>query len=69
MNDSSRQIVYLHINHQLRRRLQRVSRYPILMYYSGLTFGMNLLVVRTTKAAVDDDEEAQLKALQAELAM
>ena len=39
------------------------------MYYSGLTFGMNLLVVRTTKAAVDDDEEAQLKALQAELAM
>ena len=33
---------------------------------SGLT---NLLAARTTKTAVEDDEEAQLKALQAELAM
>jgi hypothetical protein len=30
---------------------------------------MNPLATRTTKTAIEDDEEAQLKALQAELAM
>jgi hypothetical protein len=57
--------MYLYINHQARRGLKRVSRWYSCVYLV-LT---NLLAARTTKTAVEDDEEAQLKALQAELAM
>ena len=34
-----------------------------------MIFELNPLAARTTKTTVEDDEEAQLKALQAELAM
>ena len=58
--------MYLYINHQSQRE-SRVSSLWLLVCLSG--FLTNLLAERTTNTAVEDDEEAQLKALQAELAM
>ena len=59
--------MYQYINHQTRRRSKKVSR--LSTHSRVLSSLMNPLAARTTKTAIDDDEEAQLKALQAELAM
>ena len=63
--------MYLYISHQARRRSKRVRHsHGLLTLVCCLVSHLNNpLASRTTKVAVEDDEEAQLRALQAELAM